>query len=79
MCNCNSTCESRREARAARPKKFDPLYKEAMSGNNHKAAITMFCLECRGFLPPEVFNCVCDSCNFYDHRPRNEADLQPTL
>jgi len=53
----------------AMPPAYRNCYTQAMKGNNLRAAIHSFCLECVGWQRTEVTQCTSISCPLYPYRP----------
>ena len=50
------------------PEKYRKMYIRAMKKRSRKAAIRSFCLECGGYLEPEVKLCTDTGCPLYQYR-----------
>lgn len=55
------------------PKKYQPMYKRAVSGKSRKAAIKSQCLSCMGYSEKAVKDCPLTACQFYPYRLGNKA------
>jgi len=52
------------------PKKYQNLYKKAMSGSSRKAAMKSFCAECVGYVYSEIEQCTDVGCPLYPYRTK---------
>ena len=50
------------------PVAYRGMYRSAMSGRSHAAAIGAFCLSCMGYSLREVKACTCPACPLYPYR-----------
>ncbi len=56
------------------PKKFQALYRKAMTGKSRRAAIRSFCLECVGYQQAEVERCSATGCPLHPYRLLSGGD-----
>ena len=56
------------------PKKFQALYRKAMTGKSRRAAIRSFCLECVGYQQAEVDRCPATACPLHPYRLPSGVD-----
>jgi len=54
---------------AEMPKNYRNLYRTAKKGNNLRAALNSFCLECAQWQREEVMKCGAIACPLYGYRP----------
>ncbi len=50
------------------PKKFQALYRKALTGKSRRAAVRSFCLECVGYQQAEVERCSATGCPLHPYR-----------
>jgi len=50
------------------PVAYRGMYRSAMSGRSHAAAIGAFCLSCMGYSAREVTECTAPACPLYPYR-----------
>ncbi len=56
------------------PKKFQALYRRAMTGKSRRAAVRSFCLECVGYQQAEVDRCPATACPLHPYRLPSGVD-----
>lgn len=56
------------------PKKFQALYRKALTGKSRRAAIRSFCLECVGYQQAEVDRCPAIACPLHPFRLPSGVD-----
>ena len=54
------------------PKRYEAMYKRAMSGRSPKVAIKVFCLACTGFSLNEVKACSAEDCPLFKYRVKGK-------
>ena len=53
------------------PAKYKAMYKRAMTGKSRKAAMSVFCAECVGYVSSEIGLCSDKGCPLYPYRQVN--------
>jgi len=65
----------RREAKLAEvPARARGMYRQAWARTSRRAAIRAHCLECMGYLAPEVRVCTSHGCALFEYRTGRAAD-----